>query len=55
MFMAPILVLISILAVRGTMYNKRTGNKAGFVLGGGLTLGILLVTVLAVMELFGLI
>ncbi len=51
-FMVPLLVLISILAVWGTLYNKKTGNKPGFVIGGVFTLGIVGVTLLALYDLF---
>ncbi|WP_164491675.1 hypothetical protein [Staphylospora marina] len=51
-FMVPLLVIISILAVKGTLYNKKTGNKPGFVIGGLFTLGMLGITGLALYDLF---
>jgi len=51
-FMVPLLVLIAILAIRGTLYNKKTGNKPGFVIGGIFTLGIVGVTLLALYDFF---
>jgi cobalamin biosynthesis protein CbiD len=51
-FMVPLLVLISIFAIRGTYFNKKTGNKPGFIIGGIFTLGILGVTGLALWDLF---
>lgn len=51
-FMVPILVIISVLAVRGFLFNKKTGNKGGIILGGAFTAGTLFVTVLAVYDLF---
>jgi hypothetical protein len=51
-FMVPLLVIISILAIRGTMYNKKTGNKPGFIIGGLFTLGLLGVTGLALYDFF---
>jgi hypothetical protein len=51
-FMVPILVIITLLAIRGTMYNKKTGNKPGFIIGGLFTLGILGVTLLSLYDLF---
>jgi hypothetical protein len=50
--MVPLLVLISIFAIRGTYFNKKTGNKPGFIIGGIFTLGILGVTGLALWDLF---
>jgi cytochrome c biogenesis protein ResB len=50
--MVPLLVVISILAIWGTLYNQRTGNKPGLILGGAFTLGIVGVTLLAVYDLF---
>jgi hypothetical protein len=37
-FLLPFLVLISILAVIGCIYNIRSKNKAGIVIGGLFTL-----------------
>jgi hypothetical protein len=51
-FMVPLLVLISIFAIRGTLHNKRTGNKPGFIIGGLFTLGIVGVTLLSLYDLF---
>ncbi|MBA4495027.1 hypothetical protein ACFO25_02125 [Paenactinomyces guangxiensis] len=51
-FMVPILVLISIFAIQGTLYNKKTGNKPGLVIGGVFTLGLVGVTLLALYDLF---
>ncbi|MBA4542863.1 MULTISPECIES: hypothetical protein [Thermoactinomyces] len=51
-FMVPLLVLISIFAIRGTYYNKKTGNKPGFIIGGIFTLGLVGVTVLALYDFF---
>ncbi|SFX04265.1 hypothetical protein SAMN04487866_101305 [Thermoactinomyces sp. DSM 45891] len=50
-FMVPIMVIISVLAVRGFLFNKRTGNKGGILLGGGFTAATLLVTALSVYDL----
>ncbi|MGA8941773.1 MAG: hypothetical protein WB502_03530 [Thermoactinomyces sp.] len=51
-FMVPLLVLISIFALWGTWYNKKTGNKPGLVLGGLFSLGITGVTLLALYDFF---
>lgn len=51
-FMVPLLVIISILAVRGAWYNKKTGNKPGFVIGGLFSLGVVGVTMLALYDFF---
>lgn len=51
-FMVPLLVLISIFAIRGTIYNKKTGNKPGLIIGGAFTLGVVGVTLLALYDLF---
>jgi hypothetical protein len=50
--MVPLLVLISLFAIRGTLYNKRTGNTAGLYIGGVFTLGIVVVTLLSLYDLF---
>ncbi|SEN21442.1 hypothetical protein [Lihuaxuella thermophila] len=51
-FMVPLLVLISIFSVWGTIYNKKTGNKPGFIIGGVFTLGVVGVTLLALYDMF---
>jgi hypothetical protein len=51
-FMVPLLVITSILAIMGTMYNKKTGNSAGFYIGGVFTLGVVAVTLLSLYDLF---
>lgn len=51
LFMATILVLISILAVQGTLYNKKTNNKPGFIIGGIFTIGLIGVTLLSLYDL----
>ncbi|MCH5584224.1 hypothetical protein MK805_04485 [Shimazuella sp. AN120528] len=51
-FMVPLLVITSILAIIGTTYNKRTGNAAGFYIGGVFTLGVVVVTLLSLYDLF---
>jgi cytochrome c biogenesis protein ResB len=51
-FMVPLLVLISIFAIFGTLHNKKTGNKPGLIIGGAFTLGIVGVTLLALFEFF---
>jgi len=52
LFMTIILVLISILAIRGTLFNKKTQNQPGFIIGGVFTLGLVGVTLLSVFDLF---
>ncbi|WP_149453661.1 hypothetical protein [Pasteuria penetrans] len=42
-----VLIIVTILSIMGTLYNIRTGNRAGAFLGGMLTLGIMGVTGLA--------
>ncbi|WP_044640346.1 hypothetical protein [Risungbinella massiliensis] len=51
-FMVPILVIISILAVRGFLFNKKTGNTPGVILGGAFMLGTVGVTLLSLYDLF---
>ncbi|WP_156877510.1 hypothetical protein [Shimazuella kribbensis] len=51
-FMVPLLVITSVLAIIGTMYNKRTGNAAGFYIGGLFTLGTVVVTLISLYDLF---
>jgi hypothetical protein len=51
-FMVPLLVLISILAIRGTIYNFRTKNKPGYIIGGLFTAGIIGITLLALYDFF---
>lgn len=54
-YMTVILIFVSILSVMGTLYNKRTGNKPGFVIGGLFTLAIVGVTLIAIYdELIGI-
>jgi hypothetical protein len=50
-FMEPLLLICSILAIMGTLKNKKSGNKPGFILGGILTLGLIGVTGLALFDL----
>ncbi|WP_146160452.1 hypothetical protein [Desmospora activa] len=50
MYMTVILIFVSILAVMGTLYNKRTNNKVGFLLGGLFTLAVVGVTLIAVYD-----
>lgn len=50
-FMVPILVGISILSVIGFLYNKRTGNTPGAVIGGAFTVGIIGVTLLSLYDM----
>ncbi|MEW9031955.1 MAG: hypothetical protein AB2404_04405 [Planifilum fimeticola] len=52
MYMVIILVLMSILAVIGTLHNKRTGNRFGFFVGGLFTLALIGVTGLALYDAF---
>ncbi|MFD1428101.1 hypothetical protein JOD24_001751 [Kroppenstedtia sanguinis] len=53
--MTVILIFISALAIKGTLTNKKEGNKPGFYIGGLLTLGTLCVTFLAIYdELIGI-
>ncbi|EGK14253.1 hypothetical protein ACFQ49_08830 [Kroppenstedtia eburnea] len=55
MYMTVILIFISVLAIRGTLTNKREGNKPGFYIGGLLTLATVGVTLLAIYdELIGI-
>jgi hypothetical protein len=51
-FMVPLLVIISIFAIIGTLYNKKTGNSAGYYIGGVFTLGLVVVTLLSLYDLF---
>ncbi|SFJ29533.1 hypothetical protein [Thermoflavimicrobium dichotomicum] len=51
-YMEPILVVCTLLAIWGTLYNKKTGNKPGFIIGGILTLGMIGITALALYDLF---
>lgn len=50
MYMVVILILVSILAVIGTLYNKRTNNKAGFLLSALFTVPLIGVTLLAIYD-----
>ncbi len=50
-FMEPLLLICSILAIIGTLNNKKSGNKPGFVIGGILTLGLIGITGLALYDL----
>lgn len=55
LFMTTILILISILAVQGTLFNKKTNNQPGYIIGGIFTLGLIGVTLLSVYDLiFGI-
>lgn len=51
-FMVPLLVITSILAIIGTIYNKRTANAPGFYIGGAFTVCIVAVTLLSLYDLF---
>jgi cytochrome c biogenesis protein ResB len=51
-FMVPLLVITSILAIIGTIYNKRTANTPGFYIGGAFTVCIVAVTLLSLYDLF---
>jgi hypothetical protein len=51
-FMVPILVVISILSIQGFLYNKKTGNKPGTIIGGAFSLGIIGITLLSLYDLF---
>lgn len=48
--MTVILIFISILAVMGTLKNRRTGNKPGFLIGGLFTVATIGITLLAVYD-----
>lgn len=50
MYMVIILVLMSILAVIGTLHNKKAGNRFGFFVGGLFTLTLVGVTCLALYD-----
>jgi len=52
MYMVIILVLMSILAVIGTLHNKKTGNRFGFFVGGLFSLALIGVTGLALYDAF---
>ncbi|MFC7441018.1 hypothetical protein [Laceyella putida] len=51
-FMVPLLVIITILSIRGVIDNKKIGNKPGFIIGGIFTLALLGVTLLSLYDLF---
>lgn len=48
--MTIILIFISILAVVGTLNNKRSGNKSGFILSSMFTIATIGVTLLAIYD-----
>ncbi|MCS1350810.1 hypothetical protein [Mechercharimyces sp. CAU 1602] len=50
MYMVIILIVMSVLAIIGTLYNKRTNNKPGFIIGGMFTLGLVGSTLLAIFD-----
>lgn len=50
-FMVPLLVLICIFSIMGTLHNKKTRNIPGLIIGGCFTLGIVLVTMIALYDL----
>ena len=52
LFMVTILVLISILAIRGTLYNKKNQNNQVSVNGGIFTIGLVGIALLSVFDLF---
>ncbi|SHE45076.1 hypothetical protein SAMN05444392_101514 [Seinonella peptonophila] len=52
--MVTSLVISTILAVYGTVYNKKTKNMPGMVIGGAFTLGLGCIALLAVYDfIFG--
>ncbi|MFD1422174.1 MULTISPECIES: hypothetical protein [Laceyella] len=51
-FMVPLLVIISILSIRGVIDNKKIGNKPGVIIGGVFTLALVGVTLLSLYDLF---
>ncbi|WP_177167910.1 hypothetical protein [Marininema mesophilum] len=50
MYMTVILVFLSILAVMGTLKNKKMHNKPGLLIGGTFTALLVLVTLIAVYD-----
>ncbi|QKG84245.1 hypothetical protein GXN76_07005 [Kroppenstedtia pulmonis] len=53
--MTVILIFCSVLAVIGTLKNKKSGNKPGFLIGGLFTVALIGTTLLAIYdELIGL-
>lgn len=52
LYMVTVMVLISILAILGTIFNKNTKNKPGFVIGGVFTVGLVGITLLSLFDLF---
>lgn len=55
MYMTVILIFCSVLAVLGTLKNKKSGNKPGFLIGGLFTVALIGTTLLAIYdEIIGL-
>ncbi|PTX52208.1 hypothetical protein C8P63_13124 [Melghirimyces profundicolus] len=50
MYMTVILIFITVLAIMGTLKNKRSGNKPGYMIGGLFTLALIGVTLLAIYD-----
>ncbi|GGE10613.1 hypothetical protein GCM10011571_09900 [Marinithermofilum abyssi] len=55
MYMTVIMILVSALSFWGAMYNKKTGNTPGFIIGGLFSLTLIGVTLIAIYdELIGI-
>ncbi|MFC4078184.1 hypothetical protein ACFOUO_15400 [Salinithrix halophila] len=48
--MTVIMIFISILAVMGTLKNKRSGNKPGLLIGGAFTALTVAITLIAIYD-----
>lgn len=53
--MLAILAIVTILAIWGTLKNRRLGNKVGMVIGGLFSIALVGITVLAALFDFGII
>lgn len=53
--MLAILAIVTVLAIWGTLKNRRFGNKVGTVIGGLFSVALVAITVLAALFDFGII
>jgi len=48
--MVVILLILSVLSIKGTLYNKKTNNKEGFFLGCFFTSILVIITLIALYD-----
>lgn len=51
-FMVPFMVLFSIFSIYGTLYNLKTKNMPGALIGGSFTAALVVITLLSLYDFF---